>query len=124
MLVTPLMLHRLYIRSTRHNTRYTLIVILSISQIGFSNYAEVLAYNAILKFPDNGPIMLRNAPIYNAQNYSSVIYKAYSIMQLTFTSASYLDLTVFFNILGTRKISMILCILCKHVKAWVQGYNS
>ena len=29
----------------------------------FVNYAKILAHNAILKFPDNGPIMLRNAPI-------------------------------------------------------------
>ena len=29
----------------------------------FVNYAKILAYNTIFKFPDNGPIMLRNAPI-------------------------------------------------------------
>ena len=29
----------------------------------FVNYAKILAYNAILKFPDNGPIMLRIGPI-------------------------------------------------------------
>ena len=29
----------------------------------FVNYAKILAYNAILKFPDNGRKMLRNAPV-------------------------------------------------------------
>ena len=33
------------------------------SIVGFVNYAKFFVYNAILKFPDNDPIMLRNGPM-------------------------------------------------------------
>ena len=35
----------------------------SIHYYVFVNYAKNFAYNAILKFPDKGPIMLKNVPI-------------------------------------------------------------
>ena len=34
-----------------------------IPKLGSVHHAKMLAYNAILKFSDNGPMMLRNAPI-------------------------------------------------------------